>query len=317
LQISGTSIAGGGATAIGTADIRSGGLLNAANGSQSFTFQIGKDNQSPFSVTAVVTGNASGISAEEAVGQLNDALNTHGIHASVSDDGYLQFNGDVAFVASSGTATGTAVATASTTISNTSQYVQNSDSWAADATEALTFSVGNQQVSVTPGAGATTRALAAAAINDQTKALGIYAFDDGTNIVFQSASEFKVSATTGSALAGGVFDDAAVDHTATRTATGTATSGAEAAITALSNAVTRLGTLQGTVGTAQNKLQYAVQLAQSQISNFSAAESRIRDADVAAEAANLTKAQVLQQASLAAMAQANSAPQAVLSLLRG
>jgi flagellin len=81
--------------------------------------------------------------------------------------------------------------------------------------------------------------------------------------------------------------------------------------------VSRLGAVQGKVGTSQNKLQYAVTLAQSQISNFSAAESRIRDADVAAEAANLTKAQVLQQASLAAMAQANSAPQAVLSLLRG
>ena len=53
------------------------------------------------------------------------------------------------------------------------------------------------------------------------------------------------------------------------------------------------------------------------ISGFSAAESRIRDTDVASEAANLTKAQVLVQASMAAMAQANSAPQAVLSLLRG
>ena len=52
-------------------------------------------------------------------------------------------------------------------------------------------------------------------------------------------------------------------------------------------------------------------------SNYSAAESGIKDADVAAEAANLTKAQVLQQASLAALAQANSAPQAVLSLLKG
>jgi flagellin len=64
-------------------------------------------------------------------------------------------------------------------------------------------------------------------------------------------------------------------------------------------------------------LNYAIGLAQSQISNFSAAESRIRDADVASEAANLTKAQVLQQANMAAMAQANSAPQAVLSLLKG
>ena len=78
-----------------------------------------------------------------------------------------------------------------------------------------------------------------------------------------------------------------------------------------------LSVVQGKVGTAQNKISYAIQLAQSQITNFSAAESRIRDADIAQEAANLTKAQVLSQASMAAMAQANSAPQAVLSLLRG
>jgi len=91
---------------------------------------------------------------------------------------------------------------------------------------------------------------------------------------------------------------------------------AKAALTAIDAAVVALGAAQGVVGAGQNDLHYAVQLAQSQIANFSAAESRIRDADVAAEAANLTKAQVLQQASLAAMAQANSAPQAVLALLR-
>ncbi len=58
-------------------------------------------------------------------------------------------------------------------------------------------------------------------------------------------------------------------------------------------------------------------LAESQITNLSTAQSYIRDANVAQQAANLTKAQVLQQASIAAMAQANSAPQAVLTLLRG
>ena len=92
---------------------------------------------------------------------------------------------------------------------------------------------------------------------------------------------------------------------------------AATAVTTVANAITALGAVQGQVGTLENRLSYAINLAQSQISNFSAAESRIRDADVAAEAANLTKAQVLQQASLAAMAQANSAPQAVLALLRG
>jgi flagellin len=93
--------------------------------------------------------------------------------------------------------------------------------------------------------------------------------------------------------------------------------GAQQAVVALGQAVAKLGSAQAAIGKGQNQLNYAIGLAQSQISNFSAAESRIRDADVAAEAANLTKAQVLQQASMAAMAQANSAPQAVLSLLRG
>jgi flagellin len=93
--------------------------------------------------------------------------------------------------------------------------------------------------------------------------------------------------------------------------------GALQAVAAIASAITQLGTAQAAIGKGQNQLNYAIGLAQSQISNFSAAESRIRDADVASEAANLTKAQVLQQASMAAMAQANSAPQAVLSLLKG
>ena len=70
------------------------------------------------------------------------------------------------------------------------------------------------------------------------------------------------------------------------------------------------------MGTGENELSYAVQLAQSQIASFSAAQSAIRDADVATEAANLTKAQILQQSSVAALAQANAAPQALLKLLQ-
>ena len=93
--------------------------------------------------------------------------------------------------------------------------------------------------------------------------------------------------------------------------------GAQAAVMAISNAVQALGSAQAAIGKGQNQLTYAISLATSQITNISAAEAQIRDADVAAQAANLTKAQVLQQASMAAMAQANSAPQAVLSLLKG
>jgi len=91
---------------------------------------------------------------------------------------------------------------------------------------------------------------------------------------------------------------------------------ATTAIGLINTAVTTLGAAQGIVGAGENDLQYATSLANSQIANTSAAESRIRDADMAAEAANLTKAQVLSQASLAAMAQANAAPQGVLTLLK-
>ena len=91
------------------------------------------------------------------------------------------------------------------------------------------------------------------------------------------------------------------------------------ALTAIANlgtSVTTLGQTQGRVCTGENDLNYSISLAQSQITNNSAAESRIRDADIAAEAANLTKAQVLEQSSVAALAQANSAPQALLKLLQ-
>jgi len=88
------------------------------------------------------------------------------------------------------------------------------------------------------------------------------------------------------------------------------------ALTDITTAISALGLAQGAVGTGENELNYAVQLAQSQISSFSAAQSSIRDADVATEAANLTKAQILEQSSVAALAQANAAPQALLKLLQ-
>jgi len=92
---------------------------------------------------------------------------------------------------------------------------------------------------------------------------------------------------------------------------------AQASVTALAASVATLGKAQAVVGRGENQLNYAINLAQSQLTNFQTAESRIRDADLASEAANLTKAQILLQAGVAALAQANSAPQVVLSLLKG
>lgn len=88
------------------------------------------------------------------------------------------------------------------------------------------------------------------------------------------------------------------------------------ALTAIQNAIATLGVVQGKVGAGENLLNYATNLANSQITNLTASESAIKDANVAADASNLAQEQTLQQSSIAALAQANSMPQAVLKLLQ-
>lgn len=91
---------------------------------------------------------------------------------------------------------------------------------------------------------------------------------------------------------------------------------AQSALSSIESAVVTLGKIQGAVGAGINQLNFAISLGQSQITNYAADESRIRDADVASEAANLSKSQVLMQSSMAALAQANQIPQSVLKLLQ-
>lgn len=160
---------------------------------------------------------------------------------------------------------------------------------------------------------------------------GIVAVRDGAGISFMSANQgFSVKLADASnggneGLAekvDGSLKQAGVQVAATKQGDSGAAdistqSAAQSAVTALGNAVSVLGQAQAVVGRGQNQFNYAVNLAQSQSSNLASAESRIRDADLASEAANLTKAQILMQAGIAALAQANSAPQQVLSLLKG
>lgn len=108
--------------------------------------------------------------------------------------------------------------------------------------------------------------------------------------------------------------------TATALAINTTTIGTQAnaatAVTTVATAISTLGAVQGQVGQLENRLSYAINLAQSQIVNTRAAESRIRDANIAEESANLTRFNILNQAGIASLAQANQSTSAVLSLLR-
>jgi flagellin len=81
-------------------------------------------------------------------------------------------------------------------------------------------------------------------------------------------------------------------------------------------ALTSINSYMGEVGAYQNRLQYTVENLAISIENYSASESVIRDVDMAAEISTFSKNQVLQQAGMAMLAQANSAPQQILTLLR-
>ncbi len=93
-------------------------------------------------------------------------------------------------------------------------------------------------------------------------------------------------------------------------------SAAKGVLSALDSAINAVASLRGTFGTVQNRLESAIRSLGVSIENTSAAESRIRDVDVAAETAILTRNQVLQQAGIAVLAQANITTQSALSLLQ-
>ncbi|MDN7177517.1 flagellin [Caballeronia sp. SEWSISQ10-4 2] len=94
------------------------------------------------------------------------------------------------------------------------------------------------------------------------------------------------------------------------------TSGANAAMEAIDNALATVNNIQATLGAAQNRFTSISSAQQAQSTDLSGAQSQITDANFAQETANLSKAQVLQQAGISVLAQANSNPQQVLKLLQ-
>ena len=93
-------------------------------------------------------------------------------------------------------------------------------------------------------------------------------------------------------------------------------SDAGSALTKISSAIDNVSSFRAKYGALQNRLGYVVSNLMNVAENTTAAQSRIRDADYAVEAARLAKAQVLQQTGAAMLAQANAQPRMILSLLR-
>ncbi|GEB11986.1 flagellin N-terminal helical domain-containing protein [Pimelobacter simplex] len=140
-------------------------------------------------------------------------------------------------------------------------------------------------------------------IKDNTKFNGVSLFG-GTALDFQvgyaDADTITVSAT------------ALADFT-TAVGTLTAAGGSDAA----QAAITAVSTQRAELGAVQNRFEHTINNVNVAIENLSASESRIRDTDMAQEMMSLTRSQILSQAGTAMLAQANSAPNGVLQLLRG
>ena len=124
----------------------------------------------------------------------------------------------------------------------------------------------------------------------------------------QSAGNFSITSDVSGAFAAG-------SAVANAPQAGDPNNNAATAISAIDRAVRALGDVQANVGAAINTLGYAASLAQSQITNFSAARSQIKDANMAWAATDLFKQQVLMEAAIFAFAQSNQEPGSVLKLL--
>ena len=221
---------------------------------------------------------------------------------------------------------------------------------------ASTITVNGLAISVTNSTNAATnRANTVAALNAQSAATGVVATDTGTGVSLAAADGRNIvvafaaggstgatvadyglaaAATTGatinvgysapSGVTGNVVFAGAFANTTAIAATGTAVSGvdvstvagANAALSSIDAALATIDSTRASLGAIQNRFTSTVSNLQNSSQNASAARSRIEDANFAAETANLSRAQVLQQAGTAMVAQANQMPQQVLKLLQ-
>jgi len=142
----------------------------------------------------------------------------------------------------------------------------------------------------------------------------------GGELSFNSAASFNVTSDI-AAAAGSLFSTAAnAANVSTLSSINnvdiTTVSGAADAIKAVDGALTQIDNMRGDLGAIQNRFETTISNLSNVSENLSAARSRILDADIAQETSAMTKNNILQQAGVSILAQANQAPQLALSLLK-
>ncbi|MFB3901896.1 MAG: flagellin [Acidobacteriota bacterium] len=158
-------------------------------------------------------------------------------------------------------------------------------------------------------------------IGSATKYNGVAVFSTTAQTIFLgdtqnlAASTAQISFTTGVLSMSALNVASGVSGSGSTIAVSLSAASPAAQLVEVEAAIDKVAETRGSLGARMNRLENSVSIMQAQIQNLTAAESQIRDADMAAEIANLTKFQILSQVGTAAMAQANSVPQGILSLL--
>lgn len=183
-------------------------------------------------------------------------------------------------------------------------------------------------VEVAVASGATAKEVSqsvATAINDANIGVGAFVDDAGaTNLISGQNTEGTANALSSLSISGTVDGITNGTYTAATAVTETemtnidvsTVQGAQESVIVIDQAISAIDKQRADLGAVQNRFENTIGNLQNIAENVSAARGRIQDTDFAAETANLTKNQILQQAGTAILSQANQLPQAVLSLLQ-
>jgi flagellin len=295
LNSDGTANSSGGTGAITSINIE-------ANGTGGFIFT--DQNDQTISSTAVsnlftVTGSASGISTISLSTSASNGLQTSAETTAIND----QFA-----AGGSAAAAGTVLGTYSgldLNASNGSAAAAGTDNTITSITVESNGQGGLQYVDQNG--------------NQLSTAAASNLFSSGaTGITTFNASQTTIGSSAATQPAGSVLATVNTDNVPTSVAdiNVSTTNGANLAIETITNALNTISNIQATLGAAQNRLTGISTSQQDESTDLSSAQSQILDANFAQETANLSKAQVLQQAGISVLAQANSQPQQVLKLLQ-
>ena len=252
-----------------------------------------------------ISVDLSGLAAGDTTGAIANAINEvtaqTGVQAQLNT---TVATGDIAVAAGTGTINGVQVAltgTAATDVDTINALSAQTGVTAAVSGAAITLSNSDGAAIVVGGANLNGGAAET--------------FRAGITLAGSVGTAFTATGTFAVEAGQNALGAAQADQTVNGTDVLTQSSSTNALLT-VDFALQQINTLRSELGAVQTRFESTISNLQITVENLTAARSRIQDADFAAETANLTRSQILQQAGLAIVAQANSLPQNVLSLLQ-